>query len=336
MLASTMAGGERRPTKSGTSVVFSTSGVAKGLVAPLPFVQGGTAFSYYLCWKRAGQNNDFVLGHTGALYAYLQYAGNWYVGNEAQSVPMANDVVKIKSCRSDNASEQVRATNGVAHAATAAQSADASTIGATDAYAGPLDGTIYELRAYDARLSDAADTQTIDYLKAKWADVITFDAGESPGERYVRLFTGLGTIDWNGVTWTGGGDLLAISPIEELAAVEAVGFSVTVSGIDSNDISRALNSMRQGYPGKLWLGLFDSSNQLIDDPYMLRRGKFDITVIERTGETCTIQVNYEDRLIDLERPRGGRYTSADQQARYPTDRGFDFVPSLQDMQILWK
>ena len=162
------------------------------------------------------------------------------------------------------------------------------------------------------------------------------DTGSPPAPEMLRLFTGIGTIDWDGYTWTGGGDLLAFSAIKEAADVQAVGFSVTMSGLPSAKIDLALNSIRQGLPGKLWLGLFDAAGALIADPYMLRRGKFDIAVIDRSGDTCTIQAQYEDRLIDLERPRARRYTSADQQRDYPADLGFDFVPSLQDMEILWR
>ena len=43
----------------------------------------------------------------------------------------------------------------------------------------------------------------------------------------------------------------------------------------------------------------------------------------------------ENRLRDLERLRARNYTDADQQAEYPGDRGFEFVPALQTMSIPW-
>ena len=57
--------------------------------------------------------------------------------------------------------------------------------------------------------------------------------------------------------------------------------------------------------------------------------------INDTGETLTISVSIESRLIDLERPRIWRYTSEDQKRVYPTDKGFDFVNDLQSKQIIW-
>ena len=161
------------------------------------------------------------------------------------------------------------------------------------------------------------------------------DGGSPEGTQYLRLWTGVGPLSWNTYTWTGGGELLGISAIGESADVAAVGFSATLSGFPSGLITLAESLGRQGYSGKLWLACFDSAGALIADPYLLRRGMFDITVIERSGETCTISAQYEDRLVDLERPRARYYTSEDQQIDYPGDLGFDYVPSLQDMDILW-
>lgn len=162
-----------------------------------------------------------------------------------------------------------------------------------------------------------------------------FMEGEFASSQFVRLWTGVGTYAWNGYGWTGGGQLLAVSAIEETADNKAVGFVVTLSGMPSANISLALQSARQGKPGKLWLALFNAAGALIVDPYLMRRGRFDVMVIDDAGDTCTIQAQYEDRLIDLERPRGRRYTNADQQIDYPDDLGFEYVPSLQDMSIVW-
>lgn len=159
------------------------------------------------------------------------------------------------------------------------------------------------------------------------------DGSENP--EFLRLWTGVGDLSWNGYTWTGGGNLLGISALEETTDLKAVGFSVTLSGMPSSLVSLALGNVRQGKPGKLWLGLFDSAGALLADPYQLKRGRFDIAPIEDDGETCTISAQYEDRLIDLERPRDRRYTHEDQQLDYPGDLGFEYVPSLQDMDIPW-
>ena len=162
-----------------------------------------------------------------------------------------------------------------------------------------------------------------------------FYEGEFASSQFLRLWTGVGQIDWNGHTWTGGGHLLGITPLEEQRDVKAIGFTVSVSGMPSANIAIALASVRQNKPGNLWLGLFDAAGALIADPYQLRAGRFDIAVIDDDGQTCTIAAQYEDRLVDLDRARERRYTHEDQQIDWPGDLGFEYVESLQDMQIVW-
>lgn len=151
----------------------------------------------------------------------------------------------------------------------------------------------------------------------------------------LRLWTGIGQIPWNGQTWTGAGNLIAISAIQESADIEATGFTVSLSGQPSASISLALQSCRQGKPCKIWLGMLDAAGAVIADPYLLRQGRLDVPSVEDSGNECVISIAYEDRLVDLERARERRYTSGDQAIDWPLDLGFAFVPSLQSAVDVW-
>lgn len=163
---------------------------------------------------------------------------------------------------------------------------------------------------------------------------IVFYEGEFASDT-IRLWTGIGSISWNGYTWTGLGNLIAISPIKETTGIEAVGFQVTITGESSANVSRALQACRQNKPGKLWLGALTAAGAVVADPYQIRAGKFSQPIVDDNGQTTTIALIYEDELADLETPREIRYTSESQAQLYPTDRGFDFVPQLQDAAIMW-
>lgn len=154
--------------------------------------------------------------------------------------------------------------------------------------------------------------------------------GEFASGVLLNLWTGVGSFDWEGDTYIGGGKLLDISPIVETSGVKAVGFSVTVSGMPSAYISLALQSAQRNRPGWLWLALFDADGALIPDPYLLKKGRFNMIPIEDDGKTATIKAVYEDRLLALNIPRERRYTHQDQQLRSPGDKGFDQVEALQD------
>jgi hypothetical protein len=163
---------------------------------------------------------------------------------------------------------------------------------------------------------------------------ILFYEGEFASDT-IRLWTGLGTITWNGYLWTGLGNLLSIGAIKETTGIEATGFQIAITGESSDNISRALSACRQNKPGKLWLGAMGSSGNVIADPYQVRVGKFSQPRVYDDGQAATISLIYEDELVDLERTRERRYTSESQAETYPTDKGFDFVPQLQDAAIMW-
>jgi len=57
--------------------------------------------------------------------------------------------------------------------------------------------------------------------------------------------------------------------------------------------------------------------------------------IDEGPETSTIELNVENKLIDLERARVRRFTSGYQKSVYPGDKGLDFVESLQDKEVVW-
>lgn len=181
-----------------------------------------------------------------------------------------------------------------------------------------------------------------------------FDSGS------VRLWSGIGDLSWDTKTWTGGGSLLKVDAVEESNEVKAVGTSVTLSGIPSDLLSIALQEDYQGRPLKIYLGAFSVDSQyltqengdyvlkedggrlylltetdIVATPVIIFSGRMDIMNIEESGETSSIRISVENRLIDFERNKERRYTSEDQKIDYPTDKGFEFVSSIQDKEIVW-
>ena len=163
---------------------------------------------------------------------------------------------------------------------------------------------------------------------------IVFYEGEYAADT-VRLWTGVGSITWDGHTWLGMGGIISIGAIQETTKTEATGFTISVTGESSANVSRALASCRRNKPGKLWLGALTDAGAVVADPIEMRAGKFSHPEVGDDGVSATITVTYADELTDLGRPRERRYTSEDQARTYPDDKGFDFVPMLQDIVIAW-
>jgi len=152
---------------------------------------------------------------------------------------------------------------------------------------------------------------------------------------FLRLWSGLGDITWNGSVWTGAGNLMGIGAIEESADVVATGTTISLSGIPTELVSLCLADARQGMPGKVWIGFMTAAMAVIADPILAFAGRLDVPSIMDGAERCEIQITYESRLIDLNRTREWRYTHESQQQFSAGDLGFEYVSALQDKEVRW-
>lgn len=151
----------------------------------------------------------------------------------------------------------------------------------------------------------------------------------------LRLWTGVGELQWNGQTWTGGGIMLGFDTIEETTEIVAAGVNISLSGLASEVVAAALGQARLGKRGTLWLGLLDAAGQVIADPLQIFSGLLDVPSIQRNGASSTINASYESRLVGLTKPNERRYTPEDQKVEFPDDTGFDYVAGLQDASLVW-
>ncbi len=175
------------------------------------------------------------------------------------------------------------------------------------------------------------------------------------GADVLRLWTGIGTLNVQGVDWTGAGTLLNVSSIEETTEIAAKGATLSLTGIPSEVVSLALSTPYQGRTCKIYFGLFNASKIIKEDSSFLLledgskiyledlnagfteifSGYMDQMDIEELPETSTIHLKVENKLVDLERARVARYSSSYQKSIYPTDFGLDLVESIQDKEIVW-
>tara|TARA_R110000782_G_C14657295_1_gene397456 strand:- start:16 stop:570 length:555 start_codon:yes stop_codon:yes gene_type:complete len=146
----------------------------------------------------------------------------------------------------------------------------------------------------------------------------------------LRMWTGQGTFNDGVNDWLGAGSLLSISDIEETAEMSVRGATITLSGVPSEVLSLALSEPYQGRVCNIYFGVTgeDVFNQLFS-------GYMDQMNIEDASDTSTIELKVENRLIDLERARVARFTSAYQKSAYPGDKGLEFLEDMQDKPMTW-
>jgi len=148
-----------------------------------------------------------------------------------------------------------------------------------------------------------------------------------------RAWTGLGQLNWAGKVFEGVGSIGAVGEVEETVELRAVRLTLALSPVPQEvvDIALAERSFRLR-PARLWGALLDAEGAFVADPFPLWAGLMD-TMEVTDGAEPRVALTCESRLVDLERAEVRRYTDADQQAEYPGDRFFEYVPALQEAEI---
>jgi len=153
----------------------------------------------------------------------------------------------------------------------------------------------------------------------------------------LRLWTGFGNRTISSNTYVGSGDIMRIDGLEEAADLSSRGTTLTFSGVPSNLVTYALTEEYQGHLCSIYWGI-----KSVSDVVEVFSGYMDKMTIQDDGETSTISLSVESRLITLERPNTRRYTQASHDAviategySNTTDTFFKWVTQLQDKQIPW-
>lgn len=151
----------------------------------------------------------------------------------------------------------------------------------------------------------------------------------------VYLWTGYGTLTYNGKGYLGLGDMGKVSQLDETTDLAARGLTMQLSGVPSALISAALTENYQGRSCSILFGALSTTAGLIASPVIIFSGKMDVMQITDDGTTAQITMTAENRLVDFRRAREIRYTDEEQQTLYSGDLGLQFVTAIQNKAIYW-
>ena len=154
---------------------------------------------------------------------------------------------------------------------------------------------------------------------------------DSPNDLY--FWSGIGDLSLDSNTYTGAGDLLAVSELRESSDIAAYGATLTLSGIPTSLINLALAEPYQGRKAIVKFGVITDSGTYAS---VVFTGLMDQMTINMGPQDSTITLAVESRLVDLNRARTRRYTEADQKSEFASDEAFDFVTRLQGESLEWK
>lgn len=142
------------------------------------------------------------------------------------------------------------------------------------------------------------------------------------------------TRTFDGVTYVGGGNLGSISSFSEGTDLEPQQYSVTLSGINDATLQAIGGSNYLNRDARCYVVMLDEDGNALGDPMTYFVG-FTDEVKFTYAKTASIKVTVRDRLADWNRVKIERNVNADQQAKYPGDKGFEFVSQVADKKIIW-
>jgi len=152
-----------------------------------------------------------------------------------------------------------------------------------------------------------------------------------------RLWSGIGTLTWNGNDFVGIGKLGRIVGAGETAEVRTTETSYQMNGIiDSVALNDFIsNPVRNGI-AKAWLVFLDDNEQVIPNPILIDETILDTASVHyaASGE-ATLTLRGTSAVFDFRRPRGRNLTNEQLQADYPGDTGLDRIPGLANRGVSW-
>lgn len=176
---------------------------------------------------------------------------------------------------------------------------------------------------------DFKEASAQDVVRVAFLSEFEFDEGD------LRFWTGYGNLEYDGKIFTGSGNLLKISPAQETQNLEATNTVWELSGIPESIVSVAMSSDYSGRPCRLWIAFFNSAWELIANPMRRFSGKMDTMPILDDPQNPIIRLTAENDLNRLTRSQERRWTHEEQQIDYAGDMFFEFVPQMQDREVLW-
>lgn len=145
-----------------------------------------------------------------------------------------------------------------------------------------------------------------------------------------------GPITVDGITFTGLGDLLSLSDIQRDIKSTSDDLTISLTGIDGNNVHMLLDERIKGSSVEVWRGFFDDNNQIITSPTTQFFKRYtgivnSVSISEDFNDrlrtrvaTCTVSCA-SFRFVLENRISGIKTNSVSWKQFYPTDSSMDRV-----------
>lgn len=154
----------------------------------------------------------------------------------------------------------------------------------------------------------------------------------------MTLWTGIGDRTFGGRQWQGAGNIIEISEITRLENGQADPFEVTITA-DEEMIRLGLLEFREEAMDRelsVYLQFLNyEADTALGAPWKIRDGIMRGASLTVDTGAQTLVIKCDTLSSRRSRPAHGMLTDRDQKARYPDDRGLEFVHTIDGREILW-
>lgn len=159
-----------------------------------------------------------------------------------------------------------------------------------------------------------------------------------------RWWLGYGDLTAGGQTYKGTGDVIKISALSITYGMSAGMVRFSIPNASPEMVARCDNQAGEvnNRVCRIYYQLYDAverggrhSGRLIDDPIAIFTGRMRDMRSTSSPDAREIELEAYGRLSRQGRAPYGRWTDADQRARYPGDTGLGLLASLRDKAVVW-
>ena len=165
--------------------------------------------------------------------------------------------------------------------------------------------------------------------------VLLFDLTGHPA-RDLYLWTGVGSLVWDGKTYVGAGRVLSASPVEYSTELQV---DVQTYRLDASRLSAEAEAIVTSPVTRLnfesWKALLDEHHNVIPDPIKRTSGWADPPRLI-DGDERIVELTVKGRLFNLVKPARTLISHEEQQKRFPGDTGLGDMAEIQDQTTVWE
>jgi hypothetical protein len=190
-----------------------------------------------------------------------------------------------------------------------------------------------------ARSVDAATLARLQAGTISRTEMLLFDLPSPSG--LIGFFSGIGTFEWSGVTFTGAGTLFEIDTIGSSMDGSAVPLVIRLNGdaragLTPTVLATIESVQYRGRPVTVYRRYMHPETYAELSTELIYRGKIDTMVHKiQEGEQAVLECHTENVLIDLARSGYRMRSDADQRLIDANDGSMRFTSTVPDFKIDW-